>query len=80
LNKKELAHRRLNARLDPLRERLMAKGHYYGLHLMAGPVWYQVYYGQDLLFSEPSAERMLVRAESFVKVQGRTGKAGEAAW
>jgi hypothetical protein len=74
LNKKELAFRRLNTQLDLLRERLIAKGHYYGLHLEAGPAGYMVYYGQDLLFSEASPERTVVRAEAFVKYKEGRGK------
>jgi hypothetical protein len=76
LNKKDVAFRRLDARLDPLRERLIANGHYYGLHLEAGAVGYLVYYGQDLLFSEASAEKVLVRAEALVKYKEGFGKQG----
>jgi hypothetical protein len=41
---------------------------------MAGPVGYQVYYGQDLVLVEMDAERMIAKAEAYVKYKEGFGK------
>jgi hypothetical protein len=81
MDKIDLAvYRETNKRLDPLRNRLIASGHCYGL-LLAADTKYHLYYGQDLILSEADPAKLMEMAEKFVGSKERkSGDLTELDW
>jgi hypothetical protein len=60
----------LRKRLDPLEQRLKAKGYHLGLHLERFPR-YSVYYGYYYLFSEGDPDKLIQKATEYVDSIGK---------
>ena len=65
-------YKALLTKLEPIRQRLEAKGYFLGLHLTSYPIRYQLYYGHEYLCTETDGDRIIEKAMDFVESRGKT--------
>ena len=64
-------YKALLTKLEPIRQRLEAKGYFLGLHLTFYPIRYQLCYGHEYLFTETDGDKIIEKATEFVESRGK---------
>ena len=64
-------YKALLTKLEPIRQRLRAKGYFLGLHLTSYPIRYQLYHGHNFLFTETDGDKIIEKATEFVESRGK---------